>query len=488
MINVISLLDTVKTSIIGTILPIRLAIAVAIGAVGVPSAIVYRNYASLNEQLKSSQTQSTLTEGIGSTATQQSTSKTSANTKQDAATSSQKTSSPTTGTGKTSTNKNHSATTPTAPTNPTTPTSPITPTNPTTPTSPITPTNSTTPTTTPTTPTIPGNSINVKNYGAIGNGVADDTAAFRAAIAAATSGKTIGVPAGTYKISSTIDVKSGITLIGESSALYMPPKGSSTAILDVGGTNNVSISGIKLISDSTNEYTDSLVVGINSSEGLSDLTITNLRTENLHKGIKIGSGPTSYRIFINGWTSVGDDQSLYLANVSNSTFNNLNLNCFTRSFYESGYKNHVIYLERGNDGLTFNNIRVSGGTGQSIHMYHESTVNSKNIAFNHLVLNNPNSGIVVKRYNNVTFSDLVGSISSAVGEQEFFVAELADNIKIDGFNVAGGSAALYSNGSLTNVTMVNGTYHQSKFVQNQVSIIGFTTYNVTRNSAPIVIP
>ena len=59
--------------------------------------------------------------------------------------------------------------------------------------------------------------INVKNYGAAGNGIADDTAAIQAAInAAASSYKTVIVPAGTYKITSTIYIaKSNVRLIGE---------------------------------------------------------------------------------------------------------------------------------------------------------------------------------------------------------------------------------------------------------------------------------
>jgi signal transduction histidine kinase len=48
--------------------------------------------------------------------------------------------------------------------------------------------------------------LNVKDYGAIGNGVADDTAAIQAAITAigATTGGTIYFPQGTYLVSTTL--------------------------------------------------------------------------------------------------------------------------------------------------------------------------------------------------------------------------------------------------------------------------------------------
>lgn len=59
--------------------------------------------------------------------------------------------------------------------------------------------------------------LNVRAYGAIGNGVADDTAAFQAAVSAlGTSGGVIVVPKGTYRITSTValPVKS-ITIRGD---------------------------------------------------------------------------------------------------------------------------------------------------------------------------------------------------------------------------------------------------------------------------------
>lgn len=53
-------------------------------------------------------------------------------------------------------------------------------------------------------------SISVKDFGAVGDGIADDTAAFQAAVDAA---QTIYVPAGTYRIS-TVTISSNTTLIG----------------------------------------------------------------------------------------------------------------------------------------------------------------------------------------------------------------------------------------------------------------------------------
>lgn len=57
---------------------------------------------------------------------------------------------------------------------------------------------------------------NVKDYGAVGNGVADDTTALQAAINAANAagGGTVRIPAGNYKISAALTLYSNITLLG----------------------------------------------------------------------------------------------------------------------------------------------------------------------------------------------------------------------------------------------------------------------------------
>ena len=63
----------------------------------------------------------------------------------------------------------------------------------------------------------PGNVFNIKSYGAIGDGVADDTSAFEAAVKAVTDagGGQILVPIGTYLIRRSIKLPSFTTLAGE---------------------------------------------------------------------------------------------------------------------------------------------------------------------------------------------------------------------------------------------------------------------------------
>lgn len=60
--------------------------------------------------------------------------------------------------------------------------------------------------------------ISVKDYGAVGNGVTNDTAAFQAAVdrAAALSGAKVTIPAGTYLLNGTVNITtSGVTIEGD---------------------------------------------------------------------------------------------------------------------------------------------------------------------------------------------------------------------------------------------------------------------------------
>jgi hypothetical protein len=84
--------------------------------------------------------------------------------------------------------------------------------------------------------------VNAKDaaYGAVGDGVADDTAALQAALTAA-AGKTLFIPAGTYKITSTLTIPTagGINIRGAGMGQTVIDRTSSDIIaLDLSGASN----------------------------------------------------------------------------------------------------------------------------------------------------------------------------------------------------------------------------------------------------------
>lgn len=96
-----------------------------------------------------------------------------------------------------------------------------------------------------------GDQVNVKTYGAVGNGVTDDTAAFDAALKslADAGGGTCLVPKGTYLISAsgiTSHVKSGVHLVGEGQASILKLAAVPTAALIGADGNDWSIENLAL--------------------------------------------------------------------------------------------------------------------------------------------------------------------------------------------------------------------------------------------------
>lgn len=83
--------------------------------------------------------------------------------------------------------------------------------------------------------------VSVKDYGAVGNGIADDTAAINTAIAAS-QGKTLFIPAGRYKISSTINFGTSVSVLGEgsrNSVFVLTHSGTGITIDYPDGTNYI---------------------------------------------------------------------------------------------------------------------------------------------------------------------------------------------------------------------------------------------------------
>jgi hypothetical protein len=103
--------------------------------------------------------------------------------------------------------------------------------------------------------------LSVKNFGAVGDGVTDDTAAIQAALDAAAAltlngiGKSVYVPSGTYRTTAVLEVKEGTRFYGDegTSVIDVQPTVSTSTfnngILIKG--NNVTIDGLRI--NGTNE-------------------------------------------------------------------------------------------------------------------------------------------------------------------------------------------------------------------------------------------
>jgi hypothetical protein len=162
--------------------------------------------------------------------------------------------------------------------------------------------------------------INVKQKGALGDNVTNDTAAINSAIAACPAGGTVYFPAGAYRTLSPIVVPPGITLLGTHTnlmlvtGLYDPncsvkPLAGFTGdavfkFLDQPTGSYAAISGeqriLNLMIDGTNAPAG--VDGIQAkgniqNVGLRDVTIKRMTGNGIYTGSNAGAYPYSWRMF-----------------------------------------------------------------------------------------------------------------------------------------------------------------------------------------------
>jgi hypothetical protein len=91
--------------------------------------------------------------------------------------------------------------------------------------------------------------VSVKDFGAVGNGVADDTAAIQAAV---NTGKQVVIPSGTY-IVSTITLVNNVSLKGQGNPILKKKDASaSTAVLSANNISNFKVCGLHIDGNKAN--------------------------------------------------------------------------------------------------------------------------------------------------------------------------------------------------------------------------------------------
>ena len=189
--------------------------------------------------------------------------------------------------------------------------------------------------------------------------------------------------------------------------------------------------------------------------GIRGATLDNLTFETSHYGLRIGTGLQSSNIVANDLTFRHLAEPLFLANVSNSTFSNLDIQA---DRYDTNQW-HGIYLERGNHHLTFKNVKISGGSGYCLQLYY-SHGGSDYITFDGLTLDATTGRypLVIQGYSHVIFRN-VTIIASPDSDGPLVRFYGGDDVTFDGFTASGGTSLVcWDFNAPTNVTFKNGTY------------------------------
>jgi len=250
----------------------------------------------------------------------------------------------------------------------------------------------------------PGTVINVLKYGALGNGLTDDTAAIQAAINATPPNGILFFPTPRvyYKITSPLLLKSNLKITGNSSKIYMPsyPNDRTTTIFYTNKsstTSNVDISGLKL--QSTNDVSGvgfyahsntSNVMGFDF-ENTSHVDIHDLSIDSALYGIKL-SVRSNDHVFINDVKISNTATDIYMSHASDIHISNSHLD--SSGFLLTDHHLHNIYIEGAVSNVFIRDVSFANTAGGGIQIYQESGFPSSNINITNASFNNCHTALI----------------------------------------------------------------------------------------------
>lgn len=182
---------------------------------------------------------------------------------------------------------------------------------------------------------IVGAPVNVLDHGADNTGVADSTAAIQAAIDSLTVG-TVVLPAGTYRTTANLNLKSGVNILGQGATITCTTSwASGGSFFSLDGVSNVTISGVKFDGGGTwtatpfaNPYGGGNSVGFtNNQAGVlvigssSDIRITGNTFVGLGRGAVAADQVDSFTID-NNFVDTCGSQGFYLERCTSTIVTN----------------------------------------------------------------------------------------------------------------------------------------------------------------------
>ena len=200
---------------------------------------------------------------------------------------------------------------------------------------------------------------------------------------------------------------------------------------------------------------------------------------NLGRGIKIGSGDQStYNIFQD---TIFDNvySPIFIANATNTHFWGVDINAPAHP--DSSVKNHAIYVERGNSGVSLMEVKIRGSyRGYGIHAYYTGTgTGTNNLSMHYLDIISTNRSpiLISQNFDNVSIA-IVGRAwkdeyfqpkGTFEGPDDYpliYVYGDVNNLTIQSFDVDGpdeGNGACFvgikSGKTVTNLTIKNGNFN-----------------------------
>lgn len=342
--------------------------------------------------------------------------------------------------------------------------------------------------------------ITPQDYGAVGNNVTDDTTALQSALTAA-AGKSLYIPAATYKISAALTIPNGshVTILGDGPSNSMINQTSTTANgLTITDAIGITIQGIGFTGPSSGSGIGlSFVLGSNANTfqcDIRDLSVSSFGSHgisiatptlcNLVRVVSQNNGGSGFNTTSSAASTTFQDCAAN-SNTSNGfTINNLSYGNFTgcASVSDGGIGfaltncNSVALVASGAQNCTGNGFDISGGNTVSLLSCYTLTNNAVGVHFgsSHLY------GFIQGYYDNSPGGGATNSIKVDSGCR---VTVGANNVTT--------SQSLDPNGSTrldggTIVAAGNGS--NSNMVVNRAATTNSATYQLATNGVEQWVP
>ena len=321
--------------------------------------------------------------------------------------------------------------------------------------------------------------LNVKDYGAKGDGTTDDRDALQACInAAAAAGKAVYVPAGRYRMLTNgnigLTIPSNLTIAGAgaTSVLELFDAGTdarSSLLYLPNGTTNVSVTNLKLTGTVTpgpsypSQYPS---VQLMTVRGTTNLSVTNVTFDKGEYALKtIYDGQYSNDlVFSNCTTLDGVMNPFFIMYTKGITVQNSTIAAATVG-QVSGRWPHHFYVTTNTSNMVVSNCTLIGGQ----HLAITIGPSGDNLLFQNIVFSDVVAAMHVgDNTGSVTFDGITGSSTRYWSSYYWILFDNSNNVTLRDFQITGqagkNSYLVYSLGAGSNNLVQTGTMTNSVYL------------------------